>query len=938
MSDIAVQASFNSGEWAPSLNARVDISKYKSGAALIENWFVDYRGGVSSRPGTKYVIQALNSSAAVRLIPFQAAFNIGYILEFGAQYIRFIFDGSPVLENSFPITGATNADPCVLTVTGNNYNVGDWIFVSGVVGMTELNSRYFSVLSVTGNSVTLGDLNGNQIDSTGYGAYTSGGTAARVYVLQSPYAAADLALVKFAQSTNQMILCHPAYPTQVLTLNSAANWTISPMTIGASISAPTNVTASTTLATGHNTTYSYVVTSINSNGQESEASTPAGISNVQDIRTTSGSNEITWDAVPGAVAYNVYESEVSYFGVLPSGITYGFIGTTRSNSFIDSNIGPDFSQSPPLAGNPFIGGSVQAINLTAQGTYTSVPTVSFSGGTPQVAATASAVLQCIGTPSVNLSTASQSAGEHLNFAAGIVAQVKTVDSNGFVTSFYPITSNGSNPGSVAFGSVPSNPLTDSSGHVRANFTWGVGFVNIDSPGLGYETTPDVVFSSGSAAATCTVSENDTGFPAVPSFFQERLVLAATADKPQTFYLSQPGNYFNFDTSSPVQPTDAITATLVAGVLNTIKAIVSSTAGMLILTDKSSWLVNGGTSGSAVSPESIVANAQSFIGANDVPPIVANYDVLYVQGKGSGVRDLAYNIYFNVFTGTDISIISSHLFYGFEILEWAWAEQPFYVVWAIRDDGVMLSLTFLKEQDFIGWSHHVTNGSFLSVATVTENTDTGNVDAVYVVVEREVEGNTVKYIERMAERSFNGDASGAWCVDAALQYNGTLQDSFTGAEHLAGLVCTGLADGIVIPPFTMPANGEFTIPTPAAVVTVGLGFTCDLQTLALDVGEPSIQGKTKKIPCVDVRVKDTLGLSIGNDFDHLTAMKDLIVGNVSSMLTGQESQIVTGLVTGDARTFLNPTYTIPGQYCIRQSYPLPASVLGVFPCVVVGDDR
>lgn len=947
MSDIAVQASFNSGEWAPSLNARVDLTKYKAGAALLENFFVDYRGGASTRPGTKYIIQAYNSSAAVRLITFQASFNVGYVLEFGDQYIRFIFNGSPVLENSFPIAGASNANPCVVTVTGNNYSVGDWIFIVGVVGMTQLNDNYYSVLAVSGNSVTIGDLNGNPIDSTGYGTWTSGGTAARIYTIPSPYAAADLAVIKFAQSTNQMILCHPDYAPQVLSLISATNWTLLPLQIGSTIQAPTGVAASTTLTSGHNTSYSYVVTSIDSNGQESEPSTAATLLNYQDIRTTAGSNEITWSSVPGAVAYNVYESNVSYFGALPSGVSYGFIGTCRATSFIDSNIGPDFSQGPPVAQNPFVGGHLQSLTLTNPGTsYSSVPTISFSGGSPNIAASATATLKVTGTPTIGAIGNRFAVGDKVYFSNGVTLVVASVSGGGVngVLTWHPITYPGSNPGSLAAGSIPSNPVAQvgTSGHgqdATANLTWNVGVIQIINPGAGYNTTPTVVFSSGSAAATATVSPNNASYPSVPSFFQERLVLAAPNQSPQTFYMSQPGNYFNFDTTSPIQPSNAITGTLVSGVLNTIKAIVSSTAGMLLLTDKSSWLVNGGSSGSGVSPTSIVANAQSFIGSNDVPPIVANYDVLYVQGKGSGVRDLAYNIYFNVFTGTDISILSSHLFYGFEILEWAWAEQPFYVVWAVRDDGVLLSLTFLKEQDFIGWAHHTTDGFFTSVTAVTESTDAaGNVDAIYVVVERTVNGNTVKYIERMAERIFTNGATDAWCVDAGLQYSGSPATSFTGAQHLAGMTCTGLADGIVIPPFVMPVSGNFTIQTAASVVTVGLGFVCDLQTLALDVGEPSIQGKVKKIPFVDVRVKDTLGLSIGVDFNHLTAMKDLIVGNVSSMLTGQEAQIITGLLTGDARTFLSPAYTVPGQYCIRQSLPLPASILGVFPSVVVGDDR
>jgi hypothetical protein len=137
---------------------------------------------------------------------------------------------------------------------------------------------------------------------------------------------------------------------------------------------------------------------------------------------------------------------------------------------------------------------------------------------------------------------------------------------------------------------------------------------------------------------------------------------------------------------------------------------------------------------------------------------------------------------------------------------------------------------------------------------------------------------------------------------------------------------------------MPSNGQFTLSTPASKVTVGIGYNCKLQTLALDLGEPSVQGKVKKINAVDVRVFQTLGLSIGPDFNNQVPMKDLVRGNVSSMLTGQASQIVTDLVTGDAKTYLQPTYTVPGQYCIQQSNPYPASILGVFPSYTIGDTK
>ena len=105
--------------------------------------------------------------------------------------------------------------------------------------MTQLNGKYFKVAAVAGNNVTITNLNGVNIDSTGYTTYTSGGTASRVYTIASPYVSSDdLRLIKFAQSVNQMVLCHPNHSPYVLTLISATNWTLVPIVIGATISPP----------------------------------------------------------------------------------------------------------------------------------------------------------------------------------------------------------------------------------------------------------------------------------------------------------------------------------------------------------------------------------------------------------------------------------------------------------------------------------------------------------------------------------------------------------------------------------------------------------------------------------------------------------------------------------------------------------------------------
>jgi hypothetical protein len=929
VSDLTIQASFNSGEWSPKLFARVDIAKYKSGAATLENWFVDYRGGASTRPGTKYILQCYKSATAVRLIPFQASFSVGYVLEFGDQYIRFFFDGAPVVETATTITASTPGAPVVFTDNAHGYVDDDWIFVSG---------KYYIIDNATPNTFTLTDLVGNAINTNPFVLPTS---ASRVYTIASPYAAADLALVKFAQNVNQLILCHPSYAPHVLTLISPTNWNILPIVFGTTATPPGGLGYTTSLS-GGSVYYSYGVTSVDANGQESTG-VVLNIGALTDLRTTAGSITISWTLVPGAISYNIYKTNVSYSGPVPVGQTYGYIGSSINASFVDDNIGPDFSQTPPVPRNPFEGSGVSSVTVTNAGTYTTVPSVSFTGAASAIAASAAAFLQVQGTPTVGAGGAGYAPGDLVSFTNGVILIVATVAA-GVVTAWSPITTVGSSPGLVSSGSTPANPVvqvstTGGGTGATANLVWGVGVVQVLNQGAGYVAVPTVTFNAGAAAATAVLSATSNGYPSVPGFFQQRLVLAAPLGSPQTFYMSQPGAYFNFNVSTIAQADDAITGTLVSGQLNTIRAMISQPTGLLMLTDRNSWLINGGTGqGSAVSPFALVANAQSYNGISDVPLIVANFDVLYVQAKGSIIRDSTYNIYSNVYTGTDISAIASHLFYGYTINEWAWAEEPFKLAWAVRSDGAALALTFLKEQEFIGWTHSFTLGSFKSVATVVESTLTaGEVDAVYWVIERDINGQTLKYIERLAERAFPNGVADAWCVDCGINYTGVPETNFTGAEFLAGETVTGLADGVVIPPFVMPANGEFALTTAASKVTVGLGFTCKLQTLPLDLGDPTIQGKVKKINAVDARVADTLGLYIGAEFgSHMVRMKDLVVGNVSSMLTGQSSQRVTDLVDGDARTFLDPTFTVPGQYCIEQRQPLPATVLGLISDYTVGD--
>jgi hypothetical protein len=950
MSSPVIQTSFNAGEWAPELNARVDLEKYQSGAALLENFFVDYRGGATTRPGSRYILQTFKPTS-VRIIRFQASFTVSYILEFGDIYIRFFNNAAPVLEAPTTISSVTNANPGVVTDIAHGYAAGDWIFISGVVGMTQLNTNYYIVQNTTTNTYQLTDLFGNVVDTTTFGAYVSGGIARRVYTISSPYAASEVFDLKWVQNVNQLYLLHPNHPPYVLTLNSATNWTLAPINFGPTISTPIGQSAVSSLGAG-SVNYAYVVTAVDANGQESGPSAFATISNVLDIRTTGGSNTVSWTAVSGAVSYNVYRAQPRYGAAVPVGAQFGFCGNCSATTFVDSNIAPNYDLCPPVVENPFSGAGIATITITSGGAYQGVPvpTISFTGGggsgaaaTPILAVTATSIISGgTGYFAGQIVGAKPGIGQN---DGGFQIQVTSVDFFGTITGFVVLAA-----GNISSGTAPASLtmfISSGAGHSEATIgtLWSVISAGITAPGIGYVGAPTVHFSSGLAAATATLGASSSGNPTCGSIYNQRLALSGPVASPQQFNFSQPGAPFNYNVSNPTQADDAIQGTLSTGELNTIQALVPFPQGLIALSDKLAWLINGGSPGAPISALQTVANSHSYVGAASNPaPIVANMDILHVQSKGSIVRNLVFNFYTQVFTGTDISVLSSHLFYGFQIVDWAWAEEPFKLVWAVRNDGAILNLTFLKEQEFIAWAHSITQGAYKSVASVVESASIGNVDAVYTVTQRQINGQTVQYIERFQELFYPTGVQNAWQVDAGISYSGASSLSFTGAQHLAGATVTGIAvdnlnNTTVITPFTMPASGNFTLPPPIGsasgytTVVVGLPFIAKLQTLALDLkGGDTIQSKRKKVSAVTVRVANALGLSAGRTFNTLVPMKDLIIGNVGTM----SNQVVTNLQTTDARTVVDPQWDVFGQFCIQQSNPFPASILGVIPEIEVGD--
>lgn len=228
-----IQNTCNAGELSPLLLGRQDIAKYKNGLQVCKNAIPLTQGAWTRRPGTVYQQQARHHDKECRLFPFQFSVTQTYVLEFGENYIRFFTGNAPLTLTGQNITGITQAATAVLTYSGTDtYANGDRVYVSGVVGMTQVNRREFVVTNVnTGaNTFELYNSDGTAVNSTGYGAWSSGGTVAEIYQVTTTYAETDLVDLRIVQSADTLYILHPDFPPATLVRVSATSWTLADIT------------------------------------------------------------------------------------------------------------------------------------------------------------------------------------------------------------------------------------------------------------------------------------------------------------------------------------------------------------------------------------------------------------------------------------------------------------------------------------------------------------------------------------------------------------------------------------------------------------------------------------------------------------------------------------------------------------------------------------
>jgi hypothetical protein len=445
-----------------------------------------------------------------------------------------------------------------------------------------------------------------------------------------------------------------------------------------------------------------------------------------------------------------------------------------------------------------------------------------------------------------------------------------------------------------------------------------GATSFKDPGLvpDFEITPPIARS---------LFQSSGKYPSHSATYQQRRIFANSNNEPDAIWASRIGFRSNFGISSPLQDDDALTFRIAGNNYHPIRHLVALKSGLVLLTDGGEWTVTGGGGPrTPLTPSSLDAAQETYVGVSaTVRPAIVGEAILYLQARGSIVRDLRFDQQVEGLAGRDLTIWATHLFERQTIVALDYQQVPHSIIWCVRSDGALLGLTYVPDQDIWGWHRHDTDGAFEDCCVLPEDEE----DALYVIVKRTIGGADKRYIERLERREIRDGYVHAesFFVDSGLSYSSAYPAShFSGLNHLEGKVVTVLGDGTVVGTFTV-TGGSITTPAAYRNVHVGLPIQYgEIETLDLDVQGSAIRDKKKRIVSVTLLVdRSARGFYAGPDASHLRRY------------TPEDWDGAADLNTGQLELRVTSQYDQYGRVLVRQVDPLALTILGVIPNVELG---
>lgn len=479
----------------------------------------------------------------------------------------------------------------------------------------------------------------------------------------------------------------------------------------------------------------------------------------------------------------------------------------------------------------------------------------------------------------------------------------------------------------------------------AAIAWGWGII------VGRTSTTVVTVHTKKAFAATTADtrwrlgawSNYTGFPIVATFFEQRLYAANTTKQPQTFWASRSDD---FEVQKPdndadvVEADDAFDRTLSADTVDAIYWISAGEDRVVIGTSGGEWILR--STGDSLTALDVSARRQTKHGSAKIQPVRVGSVVLFIQRAKRKIREfgLSQQSVSDKYVAPDMSRLANHIMRG-GVVEMDFAEEPESIVWVVRNDGQLLSMTYRRDEEVVGWGRHIIGGVFGSGNAVVESVtvipgtngsgqimDSSARDEVWLIVKRTINGSTKRYVEFFEIQFETGDdQEDAYYIDSMVTYDGASATTLTGFDHIEGQTAKIWANGAIHPSKTV-TSGQVVLDSAKTVVQAGLSYTHTLKTLKVKAGNPAGTpiGKKKRIYGLTFVLLNSHTIKYGPDTSSLTDRDFRLVSDsmdaAAPLFTGEKFVEFAGGWTEDARIV------------IQSSDPAPFTLLALAPEIVI----
>ena len=857
-----LKTSFVAGELAPEMFGRVDFDKYQAGLALCENFCVTPQGAVQNRAGFKYCGTVKNPAVATRLIPFSFNNSQTMAIELGAGYFRFWADEAPIVNAPSPSLLVNGLFPANLSGWSAAYaGLPTWVSSGDVSFLNAANQGIVQAITV---------LPGQEYEvvvkciSGTCGlkvGSTSGGT--------------DYINASFS-GYRRFVFVASGLTTAYITLFGGSGGT-------AMVLAGVSLRVFNFYLRGYDQTVSYAV-----------GAYVYGVDGVTYSALVAGSGLPLTNTSDWLASVNAYTLPNSYAAADLFAIHY-----VQSGDVV-TLVHPNY---PPMELSRF------------NNTFWTFTAIAFASSLAAPAApTASATYPTSGYPTnrTYLITALDNYGQEESLPS--VASAVCNNDLTIAGNYNTVTWTGGASGVGYF-------------NVYCAINGGFGFVGQVPNAAGTLTFTD---KNITPAMTQTPPMTDSpmasagNYPGAVGYYEARRIFGGTNNQPMSFWASQSGTDSNMNYSVPSQDSDALRVSIQAARSSDILHIVGE-QDLILLTASDEWRVFT-ASGDALTPATVAIKKQQSNGSTNVVPVLVQNRLLYTTAACGHIRALIYDWQLNGYRSDDVCLLAQHLFRNHSIVDMAYSRwAPYPTLWVVRDDGVLLGLTYEPTQEVAAWHQHVSvNGAFESVCCIQE----GNNDVLYAVVRRVINGVTTRYVEAMDARAYGSALSAAFFVDSGItQVFGAAVSSVSGLTWLAGQSVSALLDGKAVTGLVVSGSGSVTLPFAANTVTIGLPITATLQTMPVTVaGDASAGlGHVKNVNKVWARVVDFCGCSAGPAGGTLVSVPPLAKDGGGNPV----------MASGELRSVPMPLFGSDGSVAFVQGLPLPLTVCDVVLEVAIG---